>query len=86
MRGARFGEKNRNVSVFFERDPSVLYWLAALPDELAATLTPDTLLTDPAHRTRSRPLPPPTCLAGRDRRYSRASPPRGRGRRITARP
>jgi hypothetical protein len=30
-----------------ELDPSVLYRLAALPDELVATLTPDTLLTDP---------------------------------------
>ena len=28
-------------------DPTVLYRIAALPDEIAATLTPDTLLTDP---------------------------------------
>jgi hypothetical protein len=47
MRVARFSEKNRNVAVFFERDPSVLYRIAALPDELVAPLTPDTLLTDP---------------------------------------
>jgi len=30
-----------------ELEPSVLYRIAALPDELAATLTPDTPLTDP---------------------------------------
>ncbi len=28
-------------------DPTVLYRLAALPDEMVAPLTPDTLLTDP---------------------------------------
>ena len=28
-------------------DPTVLYRIGALPDEIAATLTPDTLLTDP---------------------------------------
>jgi len=44
---ARFAEKFRNVAEFFELDPSVLYRIAALPDEIAATLTPDTLLTDP---------------------------------------
>ena len=47
MSVARFAEKNGNVSVFFDLDPSVLYRVAALPDEIAATLTPDTLLTDP---------------------------------------
>ena len=47
MRVARFSQKNRNVAVFFDLDPSVLYRIAALPDELAATLTPATLLTDP---------------------------------------
>ena len=47
MSVARFAEKNGNVSVFFELDPSVLYRLASLPNEIAATLTPDTLLTDP---------------------------------------
>jgi hypothetical protein len=47
MRVARFAEKNRSASVFFDLDPTVLYRLAALPDELAATLTPDNLLTDP---------------------------------------
>ena len=47
MRVARFAEKTKTFSFFLELDPSVLYRLAALPDELAATLTPDTLLTDP---------------------------------------
>ena len=47
MRVARFAKKIVNVYDFFELDPSVLYRLAALPDKLAATLTPDTLLTDP---------------------------------------
>ena len=47
MRVARFAEKNRSASVFFGLDPTVLYRLAALPDAIAATLTPDTLLTDP---------------------------------------
>ena len=47
MRVARFAEKNRNVSVFFGLDPSLLYRLAGLPDAIATTLTPDTLLTDP---------------------------------------
>jgi len=47
MRVARFAEKNRSASVFLGLDPTVLYRLAALPDEKAATLTPDTLLTDP---------------------------------------
>ena len=43
----RFVGKNRSASVFLGLDPTVLYRLAALPDEKAATLTPDTLLTDP---------------------------------------
>ncbi len=47
MRVARFVEKNRSASVFLGLDPTALYRLAALPDEKAATLTPDTLLTDP---------------------------------------
>ena len=47
MRVARFVGKNRSASVFLGLDPTVLYRLAALPDEKAATLTPDTLLTDP---------------------------------------
>jgi len=47
MSVARFAGKNGNVFVFSGLDPSVLYRLAALPDEKAATLTPDTLLTDP---------------------------------------
>jgi hypothetical protein len=47
MRIARFGEKNENVFVFFfSLDSSILYRLAALPDDIAATITPDTLLTD----------------------------------------
>jgi hypothetical protein len=47
MRVARFSEKNRSASVFFSLDPSLLYRIAALPDEMAAGLTPDTPLTDP---------------------------------------
>ena len=47
MSVARFAGKNENVFVFSGLDPSSLYRLAALPDEKAATLTPDTLLTDP---------------------------------------
>jgi hypothetical protein len=47
MRVARFAEKNRSASVFLGLDPTVLYRLAALSDETAATLSPDTLLTDP---------------------------------------
>jgi len=47
MRVARFAEKNGNVSVFFGLEPAVLYRLAALPDEISAALTPDTLLADP---------------------------------------
>ena len=47
MRVARFAEKNRSASVFLGLDPTVLYRLAALPDEIASALTPDTLLTDP---------------------------------------
>jgi len=47
MRVARFSEKNRSASVFFEMDPTILYRIAALPDGIAATLTPDTPLTDP---------------------------------------
>ena len=47
MRVARFAKKIVSAYDFFDLDPSVLYRLAALPDELAATLTPDTLLTDP---------------------------------------
>jgi hypothetical protein len=47
MSVARFAKKNGSASVFFDLDPTVLYRLAALPDDIAATLTPDTLLTDP---------------------------------------
>lgn len=46
MRVARFAAKFRSASEFFALDPTVLYRVAALPDELAATLTPDTPLTD----------------------------------------
>ena len=47
MSVARFAEKNGSASVFLELDPTVLYRVAALPDAVAATLTPDTPLTDP---------------------------------------
>jgi hypothetical protein len=47
MSVARFAEKNESAFVFFDEDPTVLYRMAALPDETAAKLTPDTLLTDP---------------------------------------
>ena len=39
--------KNRNAYEVFDLDSTVLYRLAALPDGVAAALTPDTLLTDP---------------------------------------
>ena len=47
MSVARFAKKTQTFAFFSGMDPSVLYRLAALPDEIAATLTPDTLLTDP---------------------------------------
>ena len=47
MSVARFSGKNENAFVFSGMDPAALYRLAALPDEKAATLTPDTMLTDP---------------------------------------
>ena len=47
MRVARFAKKIVNAYEFFDLDPTVLYRLAALPDEVVATLTPDTPLTDP---------------------------------------
>jgi hypothetical protein len=47
MRVARLAKKIVNVYDFFVLDPSQLYRLAALPDAIVATLTPDTLLTDP---------------------------------------
>jgi hypothetical protein len=47
MEVARFREKTISADRFFDLDPTVLYRVAALPDEIAATLTPDTLLTDP---------------------------------------
>ena len=47
MSVARFAGKNESAFVFSGLDPTALYRLAALPDEKAATLTPDTLLTDP---------------------------------------
>jgi len=46
MEVARFSLKTINVDRFFDLDPSVLYRLAALPDDIAATFTPDTLLSD----------------------------------------
>jgi len=47
MQVARFSKKFDNVVEFFALDPSILYRIAALPDEIAAKLTPDTQLTDP---------------------------------------
>jgi hypothetical protein len=47
MSVAGFAKNVKTFLHFSELDPSVLYRLAALPDEIAATLTPDTLLTDP---------------------------------------
>ena len=47
MRVARFAKKIVSAYDFFDLDPTVLYRLAALPDEITATLTPDTPLTDP---------------------------------------
>jgi hypothetical protein len=47
MRVARFTKKFVNVYEFFNLDPSVLYRVSALPADIAATLTPDTFLTDP---------------------------------------
>ena len=46
MRVARYTKKIVNVYDFIDLDPSVLYRISALPDDIAATLTPDTLLTD----------------------------------------
>ena len=47
MSVARFAEKTKALSFFLALEPTVLYRIAALPDEIASTLTPDTLLTDP---------------------------------------
>ena len=47
MRVARFAKKFVSAYEFFDLEPTVLYRIAALPDPIAATLTPDTLLTDP---------------------------------------
>jgi len=47
MSVARFLKKTTTFSFFLELEPTALYRIAALPDELAATLTPDTPLTDP---------------------------------------
>lgn len=47
MSVARLAGKNGNVFVFSGIDPSMLYRLAALPEAIAATLTPESLLTDP---------------------------------------
>jgi hypothetical protein len=44
---ARFSKKFDSAVEFFDLDPTVLYRIAALPDAIAATLTPDTPLTDP---------------------------------------
>ena len=73
MRVARFVDKNRSASVFLALEPTVLYRLAAVPDELAATLDLDTLLTDPRtgqqtplqemERPLVGPAPPKTAAA-----------------------
>jgi hypothetical protein len=47
MSVARWAKKTKAFSFFSGLEPTVLYRLAALPEELVATLTPDTLLTDP---------------------------------------
>ena len=47
MSVARFAERTKALSFFLAMEPTVLYRLTALPDEITATLTPDTLLTDP---------------------------------------
>jgi len=47
MSVARFVGKNESAFVFLDLDPTLLYRVAALPDDIAATLTPDTSLTDP---------------------------------------
>lgn len=47
MSVARFAGKNGSASVFLGLDPTVLYRVAALPDDIAAALTPDTVLADP---------------------------------------
>ncbi|MEK7994560.1 MAG: DUF3102 domain-containing protein [Planctomycetota bacterium] len=47
MAVARLGEKTKALSFFVTLEPTVLYRIAALPDDIVATLTPDTLLTDP---------------------------------------
>ena len=47
MAVARLGEKTKTFSFFSALEPSALYRIAALPDDIVATLTPDTLLTDP---------------------------------------
>ena len=47
MSVARFSKKTKALSFFLALEPTVLYRIAALPDEIASALTPDTLLTDP---------------------------------------
>jgi hypothetical protein len=47
MSVARFAKKTKALSFFLALDRTVLYRIAALPDDIVATLTPDTLLTDP---------------------------------------
>jgi len=39
-------KKTEALRFFLGLDPTVLYRIAALPDGIAATLTPDTLLAD----------------------------------------
>jgi len=52
---ARLAKNRKTFSDFSDLEPSVLYRIAALPDAIAATLTPDTLLTDPK-TGKQRPL------------------------------
>ena len=47
MAVARLGKKTKALTFFLTLEPTVLYRIAALPDDIVATLTPDTLLTDP---------------------------------------
>lgn len=55
MRVACFTQKIASAYDFLAMEPTSLYRLAALPDDLASRLTPDTLLTDPK-TGRSAPL------------------------------
>jgi hypothetical protein len=47
MAVARLCEKTKALPFFLTLAPTVLYRIAALPDDIIASLSPDTLLTDP---------------------------------------